>query len=569
MNSSAAARLRAPAGGPGVGEVAAVQARLRRLVEATQAVAAEFALPLLYRRIAQSARTLVHADRVAFGVLGAAGAAHQIVQLEAEDLDAVLMPVGPGELAGLSSLAGQLSPGRISHFASSELELPLPGRWADGLLAVPVHHQEQMLGVLLLSPAAVDGSRTEDDDALLTLATTAGTAIASARTHDEARRRHDASRQASEITNQILATTDEGESLQIITDAVQQLTEAHLVTWWRPTVDDAGAVKVTASAGPGSNTPGGHPVVPLHTLGSAPVILASTSTPENPGPRSAITEILQTSGIESALLLPVGSDQEERGWLMCGRRASARPFLDLDLDITRVFILQMSVALDLAAAQAALVRARIAEDRERIARDLHDHVIQSLFSVGLRIKIFEQTLPSPAGGRKLGEAVQQIDDSIRQLRTTIFQLNNTATATDQPLRSAVLELVETITPGLGFRPRVTFEGPLDTAVSPLLTAEILAVLREAATNVTRYAKASQVTISLTTDGHTATLTVSDNGVGLGTATRRSGLDNLRVRAEILHGDFVLEVPESGGTSLRWSVPLDQESGSTVSRPTTG
>lgn len=119
----------------------------------------------------------------------------------------------------------------------------------------------------------------------------------------------------------------------------------------------------------------------------------------------------------------------------------------------------------------------------------------------------------------------------------------------------MLDVVRQLTPGLGFQPDVSFEGPLDVVVSSLLTAEVIAVLREAGTNVGRRAGATRLSVDFSTDGHTFTLSVVDDGVGIGPTSRRSGLDNLRLRADILGGDLGLQEPTGGGTALRWSVPL--------------
>jgi signal transduction histidine kinase len=538
-------------------EMTLVRARLRRLVAATQAVGDQLALPPLYRRIAETARKLVDAEHVALGVLSTAGAATQLVQLEAEDSSAMTMLADVEELEGLSALATRLTPGIVSRFASHELPFVLPGVWGDGLLAVPVHYRGQVLALLLLSHIVPGGARPEDEDALLSLATTAGIAIENARLYEEARRRQEWGREASEISNQLLAATGESEAHIVITSAIRRLADADLAVWWRPTASDPQVLEVVAAFGPGSEELNEHGNYPLNTFQPSTFggLVGTLGTADHE-PESQVAEVLRDCEIATLLLLPIAGDHGGmRGWLMCGRRRDKHSFSDLDLDIADTFVAQMSVALDLAEARTLLERVHLLEDRERIARDLHDHVIQSLFAAGLKVQVAGRMPTSDVRNGRLSEAVDEIDDSIRQLRASIFELNHTATAPAQNFRSALLEVMRQITPGLGFQPDVSFQGPLDTVISSLLTAEVVAVLREAGTNVGRHASATRLSVNVFTDGRTFCLSVIDNGVGIGPTPRRSGLDNLRLRAEILGGDLALEEPTDGGTALRWSVPL--------------
>jgi signal transduction histidine kinase len=537
-------------------EVAVVRARLRRVVAAMQAIGEQFALPPLYRRIAETARTLVDAEHVALGVLSTAGEATQLVQLESEDSSAMTMLADVEELEGLSDLATRLTPGLVSRFASRDLPFALPGVWGDGLLAVPVHFHGQLLAILLLSHVVPEGARPEDEDALLSLATTAGMAIENARLYEEARRRQEWGREASEISNQLLAATGEGEAHLVITSAVRRLADADLAVWWRPTNDDPVTLEVAAAFGPGSEELNEHGNFPLSTFeASTSGGLLGTLGTASQEPESRVAEVLREGEIETLLLLPIAGDHGLRGWLMCGRRRDKHSFSDLDLDIADTFVAQMSVALDLAAARTLLERMHLLEDRERIARDLHDHVIQSLFATGLKVKTASSNPTRAVREGRLGEAVDEIDDSIRRLRASIFQLNSAATAPAQSFRGAVLKVIRQITPALGFQPDVSFDGPLDAVISPLLADEVSTVLREAGTNVGRHAGATRMSVEFFTDRSTFCLSIVDDGVGIGLTPRRSGLDNLRLRVEILGGDLALENQKGGGTALRWSVPL--------------
>jgi signal transduction histidine kinase len=191
------------------------------------------------------------------------------------------------------------------------------------------------------------------------------------------------------------------------------------------------------------------------------------------------------------------------------------------------------------------------EDRARIARDLHDHVIQQLFAAGMGMQGVAAGLDERRAGQ-LEDVVTRVDEAIRQIRSSIFQL--TPQRFSGELRTAVMEVVTEVTPVLGFSPEVGFNGPVDILSDPALTADVAAVVREGLTNVARHASASraQVTVTGTTDR--MTVSVTDNGVGLGDTGRRSGLDNIRLRAEQRSGALTVE-DAAPGTRLTWSASV--------------
>ncbi len=192
------------------------------------------------------------------------------------------------------------------------------------------------------------------------------------------------------------------------------------------------------------------------------------------------------------------------------------------------------------------------EDRARIARDLHDHVIQQLFAAGLMV----QATASHLDGRDvtaLSEVVASLDEAIKQIRVSIFQLQPVSVG---GLRSAVMGVLGEVRPALGFDPRLDLDGPLDSVSSDELTGDVVAIVREALTNVAKHAGATAVQLSLHATTSRLTVTVSDNGSGMGEVSRRSGLDNMRRRAENRSGSMVVaEVPDLGGTTLVWTVPI--------------
>ena len=207
----------------------------------------------------------------------------------------------------------------------------------------------------------------------------------------------------------------------------------------------------------------------------------------------------------------------------------------------------------LAATQA---KADLLADRERIARDLHDLVIQRIFGAGLTLQGALRLTEKSEVATRLRSVVDDLDRTISEIRTTIFALQHDAAEEDTPsLRSSILELTTEAESGLGFEPNVRFEGPIDTAVGPEVAEHVLAVCQEALSNVARHAHASRVEVTLMA-GREVILTVADNGQGLSETTRQSGLRNLAERASLLGGTLSVTSEAGGGTRLEWRVPVD-------------
>jgi signal transduction histidine kinase len=211
------------------------------------------------------------------------------------------------------------------------------------------------------------------------------------------------------------------------------------------------------------------------------------------------------------------------------------------------------VSLELAESRRSEARVLLLEERARIARDLHDHVIQQIFAAGLVLQATMQRVQASADVSGLQQVVENLDEAIRQIRVAIFQLHPPSSI---GLRGSLMDVVDELRPGLGLDPRLDFDGPIDSVSSETLARDVVAVVREALTNVAKHARATTVQLGVHATSTQLTVTVSDDGQGLGESTRRSGLDNLRRRAEERYGSMVVaEVPELGGTTLVWTVPV--------------
>jgi signal transduction histidine kinase len=196
------------------------------------------------------------------------------------------------------------------------------------------------------------------------------------------------------------------------------------------------------------------------------------------------------------------------------------------------------------------------DDRDRLARDLHDNVIQRLFAAGLSLQAMAGVAASAGIADRFQHVIDDLDETIRQIRSTIYELGSRDVS--RGVRSVILSLVRDLTPVVGFNVKVTFDGPVDTMTSDHLAEHLVAVVREAVTNIGRHAQASQASVSVCITDGVCRLQVTDNGRGLGcieTSEGGLGFVNLRRRAEKLHGQFATETSESGGTSLIWQVPI--------------
>ena len=221
-------------------------------------------------------------------------------------------------------------------------------------------------------------------------------------------------------------------------------------------------------------------------------------------------------------------------------------------ELLATFATQAALALDRLQAVADRAELAVVSDRDRIARDLHDVVIQRLFATGLQLQGVRGKVDSSLVGERLDQAVADLDETIRDIRSTIFELRATRPG---GVLARVRALAEEYAEPLGFPPVVRSSGPVDTATDERVTRELLAVLREALSNVARHAGASLAVVELVADAETLELTVEDDGHGLPGVRAESGLANARRRAVDLGGELVLGPAEDGGTRFVWRVPL--------------
>ena len=260
--------------------------------------------------------------------------------------------------------------------------------------------------------------------------------------------------------------------------------------------------------------------------------------------------------MSSFLGVPVRVHGEVYGNLYLTNKRSANEFSAEDEELVTALAMAAGIAIENARLHSLVRDHALTEDRDRIARDLHDSVIQRLFAIGLSLQGTARMVERPEAVRRIAEAIDRLDETIRQLRKAIFDIE--LTINKEGLQPKVLDLMHELRAVLNLHPQVSISGPVDTVVTGPLADEVLSVLREALTNVGKHAEATKVVITVTA-GDELRLVVADDGIGVGPARERAGslgLKNMRQRAERLGGGMEIGKSREGGTRLTWHVPLE-------------
>jgi signal transduction histidine kinase len=430
-----------------------------------------------------------------------------------------------------------------------------------GFLGVPVRVRDEVFGNLYLTNKRGGGDFTEDDEAVLVaLGAAAGVAVENARLYDAARRQQRWIQASAEVTTQLLSGSEPGEVLAGITKQARELSGADLAVLALPT--EVGRL-LTISYADGEGAEGTRGLVLPAGQSLSGRVLATgepvTSDDFAYDERAAKAARGAMSQIGPAIVFPLGAPGNVRGVLTVGRRHGAAPFPQAQADVVASFAAQAGVALELAASRAEAERLSLYEDRDRIARDLHDLVIQRLYATGMSLEGTMPMITRPEVASRITHAVDAMDETIKDIRATIFALQARDTPTRPDLRGDIVALVEEMTDMLGFAPSLRLGAGLGAGISPEAAEQALAALREALSNAARHAQASQVDVTVDVSaGEMLTVRVTDDGIGIPAEGRRSGLRNLASRAEKLGGELRLEPADQSasppGTTLEWRVP---------------
>jgi signal transduction histidine kinase len=515
--------------------------RVHSLLEAVLAIGGDLDLQAVLRRIAEVAATLVDAEYAALGVISedGKGLAQFLVVGVDDDMVARIgsLPAGHGVLG---QLIRDPHPLRLNDLADHPESFGFPANHPPmhTFLGVPIRVRDVVFGNLYLTEKAGGGGFDEEDEAVvLALAAAAGVAIQNARLYTESRQRERWLEATSEVSTALLSGQEPEAVLALVAELARQVTGGALSFVALPVGDDR--LLVEAADGDGAEAERGRLLDPVAS-GLDDVFLAGVAHPFG---AAGLAVPLGGSGAEARGVLVVTGIPD--GQLALATRALVS------------FAGQAAVALELAERRRDAERFAVFEDRDRIARDLHDLVIQRLFATGMQLegaaRLVDQH-PAEATTR-VRRAVDDLDGTIRELRSTIYGLQAPHDAPSS-LRALLLQVVDAGAEQLGFAPSLRMDGLLDTLVPPAVSEHLLAALREALSNAARHASARSVEVLVAVRDEQLVLDVVDDGIGLpAEGGRRSGLANLAARAAQLGGALELSSTPGTGTRVSWRVPL--------------
>ncbi|MBP1821013.1 signal transduction histidine kinase [Mycobacterium sp. OAE908] len=527
--------------------------RLDGLLDAMLVVTSGLELDETLRTIVHTAIQLVDAR---YGALGVRGHEHELVEFIYEGIDEQMreqighLPEGRGVLGVLIDDPKPIRLDNISHHAAS-VGFPPNHPPMRTFLGVPVRIRDEVFGNLYLTEKANGQPFSEDDEVLVyALAAAAGIAIDNARLYEASKRRQAWIEATRDIGTELLSGTDPARVFRLVADESRVLSGAEQTFVAVPedpelSTNEVDELIVTAVAGDGS-------AAELRAIPVEGTLVGEAYVQRAPGRFDRFElDAGETTVSGPALVLPLRATDTVAGVLVAVRPKGARPFTGEELDMMAAFADQAALAWQLASTQRQMRELSILTDRDRIARDLHDHVIQRLFAVGLAL---QGTIPRarlPEVKDRLNACVDDLQEVIQEIRTAIFDLHGASSGMTRLRQRVDDAIAQFANPEV--RTTTQFVGPL-SVVSPTLADQAEAVVREAVSNAIRHGKATTLSVSVTA-ADDLLIEVVDNGVGISGAVTRSGLANLEKRALDAGGAFAIDSEPGGGTTLRWSAPL--------------
>ncbi|HYB80342.1 MAG TPA: GAF domain-containing sensor histidine kinase [Mycobacterium sp.] len=525
--------------------------RLDGLVEAMLVVTSGLELEPTLRSIVHSAINLVDAR---YGALEVHDRDRRVLRFVHEGIDDETvrrigqLPEGRGVVGLLIRDPKSVRLGDISEHPAS-VGFPPHHPPMRTFLGVPIRVRDESFGTLYLADKT-NGQPFGDDDEVLVqaLAAAAGIAIANARLYEQAKARQSWIAATRDIATQLLSGTEPATVFRLVAEEALELTEADAALVAIPVDEDMPAPETVE-------------LLVIETVGSAVASTVGQSIPVAGTPLGAAfttstpqrVDRLDLDGVQAghALVLPLRAAGTVAGVVVVLHQGGAGSFTDEQFEMMAAFADQAALAWQLAVSQRRMRELDVVTERDRIARDLHDQVVQRLFAVGLALQGTVSRAEDPEVQRRLAEAVDDLQGVMQEIQTTIFVLHAAPQGASR-LRQRIDEAVAEVA-GARLRTSVQFVGPL-SVVDGALADHGEAVVREALSNAVRHAEATAVTVRVTVDDDLC-IEVSDNGRGTPEAST-DGLTNLQRRAAQAGGKFTIEsTPARGGTLLRWSAPL--------------
>jgi signal transduction histidine kinase len=538
--------------------VVSTRDRIHALLEAVVAVGSNIELEVLLRQIVEAAVTLVDARYGALGVIGEGGRLAEFIPvgLDQEQIAAIHhWPEGHGLLGELITNPRPL---RLGDIAADPRSFGFP----DGhppmktFLGAPVRVRDEVFGNLYLTEKKGGAEFDEEDEAVLVaLGAAAGVAIGNARLYEEARRQQRWLRASADVTQRLLSGAATDDVLALVMHEAQEISGADLVVLALPVAGREQLV-IEHALGEGATEAIGL-VLPVTGSASGMVLISGKplTTDDFSNDQRVAPVAREHLHLGPAVVVPLGAPGNVRGILTAGCRPGSMPLAPPAVEMLISFAAQASVGLELAEHRRDAERFAVYEDRDRIARDLHDLVIQRLYATGMSLEGVSARLGESDNRRRISTAVDALDETIKEIRSAIFSLHSRPATAGPSLRARILEVVDEASGALGFAPGLRMAGSLDGSVPSDAGEHLVAALREGLSNAARHARADRVDVMVEA-GRELILLVRDNGVGIKDLDhRRSGLANLAERAGLLGGTVRVGPADGGGTELAWRVPL--------------
>ncbi|QBS39312.1 GAF domain-containing sensor histidine kinase [Nocardia sp. CS682] len=545
-----------------IAQIVDVRDRMDRLIEAMLVITAGLDLDNTLRSIVHTAIELVDAGYGALGVRETDKASLQLSEFVYEGIDdrtRVMIGDLPRGHGVLGVLIQQPKPIRLTNLSDHPSSVGFPAHHPpmSTFLGVPVQVRDEVFGNLYLTEKAGGQEFTEDDEVVVqALAAAAGIAIENARLYEQSRQRQQWLEATRDVATELLAGGEPNEVLTLVADRALTLTES-LCTFLAlpedPDIpqDEVAELVVVAAAGAGAEVLLGQRI---------PVEGSHSGAAFRDGHTVAVDKLAYTAMFDAAatfgpaLVLPLRAGQSVIGVLTTLRPTDAPPLDTAAQSMMAAIADQAALALQLSDNQRQRRELDVLSDRDRIARGLHDHVIQRLFAVGLSLQGTMQRARMPEVKSRLAETIDDVQAIVQDIRHSIFDLQSNTTADSSKYRKHLHGIIVDMTADTGLRTTVRLAGPV-TVLAPPLSDDVEAVLREAVSNVVRHASATTVAVELKIRDD-VTIEITDDGTGVpADSTRRSGLANLAARAEQAGGTFSIDNNPGGGTVLRWSAPL--------------
>ncbi|MFF4604798.1 GAF domain-containing protein [Streptomyces sp. NPDC001339] len=516
-------------------------------------------LPQVLQGIVEAAVTLTDAEYGALGVVGDGQRLSQFLPVGmADDLVSRIgqSPCGHGILG---ELIRNPEPLRLTDLTRHPSSYGFPEHHPPmrTFLGVPVRVRDEVFGNLYLTEKRGGGFDADDEKVLTTLSIAAGVAIDNARMYHESRRRERWLEALGEITRSLLAGTEVSRALQLIARRAMEVADADLAAVLLPAGAGDRLVVEVAHGRHATRLQGLS--APVH--GSLAGRAARTQEPVVTADIGKESRAYRFDGEEAygpTVAVPLPIDTAACGALRLSRRAGRPTFDDTEVTLISGFADQAAIALELGRRRAESEELAVLHDRDRIARDLHDLAIQRLFATGMTLQSATRLIDRPDAVERVSRAVDDLDSTIKIIRSTIFELRSAGDPRGGPgLRRRMAETARLAAQPLGFTPSLRIEGPVDSSVPDELADHVLAVAAEALSNIARHASARRADIVLVAadTGEGLALTVTDDGVGIGAAEHTGGLANMRSRAEQYGGTLTVESAPDGGTRIVWRAPL--------------